>query len=306
MEKAIVMKPLAASIQIVIGLCLLLFVSNVNGQDFKLGGLKYAYYPQSEMKEGDNGEKTSFNEFGFFINIPKKIKSDSTILVNGVGYGSVNATMYNFSGAPSNEFEKKLEMFYYQVTLLRKWKKDWTFVSALKPTLASDFEEKLSIDDFVLQGAALVSKKMNDKVMLGGGIAHSTRWGTPIVVPTFSFRYKHKKHTVNALLPIKCVYNYSLLPKNNLKLGFKYIRNGADFNITTDFSNYNKINYSRANIGLIAMYQPRKIFRFELHTGISTGRVYRLVDYDRNVTKFDSKAEPFINIGFSIVPPKRD
>ena len=68
MEKAIVMKPLAASIQRVIGLCLLLVVTNVNGQDFKLGGLKYAYYPQSEIKKGNNGEKTSFNEFGFFIN----------------------------------------------------------------------------------------------------------------------------------------------------------------------------------------------------------------------------------------------
>ena len=304
MEKAIVMKQLAASIQRVI--CLLLFVTNINGQDFKLGGLKYAYYPKSEMKGGNNGEKTSFNEFGFFINIPKKLKNDSTILVNGVGYGSVNAMMYNFIGAPSDEFEKKMEVFYYQLTLLYKWKKGWVFVANLQPTLASDFEEKLSMDDFVLQGAVLVSKKMNDKLKLGGGIAHSTRWGTPIVIPTFSFFYKNKKHTVNTLLPMKCVYTYTLLPKDKLKLGFKYIRNGADFNITTDLSNYNKINYSRANIGLIAMYQPKKIFRFELHTGISTGRVYRLVDYDSNVTKFDSKTEPFINIGFSIVPPTRD
>ena len=163
-----------------------------------------------------------------------------------------------------------------------------------------------SIDDFVLQGALLATKKVNDKFKWGLGIVHSTRWGTPIVVPSLNFHYKHKKHDLNALLPIKIQYTHSYLPKDKLKLGFKYIRNGADFNITTDFSNYNKINYSRANIGLIAMYQPRKIFRFELHTGISTGRVYRLVDYDRNVSKFDSKAEPFINIGFSIVPPKRD
>ncbi len=306
MEKAVVIKPIVGWTQGVIGLCVLLFVTNVNGQDFKLGGLKYAYYPQSEIKKGNNGEKTSFNEFGFLINIPKKLKNDSTILINGIGYGSVNATMYNFLGAPSNKYDKKMEVFYYQATLLHQWKKDWTFVVNLQPTLASDFEEKLSIDDFVLQGAVLVTKKMNDKIKLGGGIAHSTRWGSPIVVPTFSFFYKNKKHTVNALLPASCVYTYSMLPKNNLKLGVKFITNGANFNISSDFSKINKLNYSRANIGLIAMYQPRKIFRFELHTGISTNRIYRLVDDNLNVTTFDSKAEPFINIGFSIVLPQRD
>lgn len=76
MEKAIVMNPKVGWIQGVIGLCLSLFVTKVNGQDFKLGGLKYSYYPQSEMKEGNNGQKTAFNEFGFFINLPKKLKND--------------------------------------------------------------------------------------------------------------------------------------------------------------------------------------------------------------------------------------
>lgn len=307
MEKAIGMKPIISSTQRVMGICLLLFTTNAYSQDFKLAGLHYANYPKSEINNGSGGEKTSFNEFGFFVNVPKTFKNDSTILINGLGYASVNATMYNFSGLPSNEEDKKLQTFYYQVSLLHKWNDKWSFVASLKPTIASDFEQSLSIDDFVLQASVLVSKKMNDKMKLGVGVLNSTRWGSPLVLPALSFHYKHKKHQLNALLPVNLKYTYSFLPKNNLILGMKYARNGADFNVySSTTANVNKINYSRANIGFLATYKPRKFMRFELHTGISTGRTYNLIDDNLNVTDFSSKAEPFVTIGFSIVLPQKD
>lgn len=153
----------------------------------------------------------------------------------------------------------------------------------------------------------LVSKQMNDKMKLGVGVINSTRWGSPIVIPALSFHYKHKKHQLNALLPVNFKYTYALLPKNKLKLGFKYARNGADFNIYSSNSpEVDKLSYSRANIGFLTTYKPKKLMRFELNAGISTGRVYRLVADNLNVNEFDSKAEPFITIGFSIVLPQTD
>jgi hypothetical protein len=150
MEKTIGMKQLISSTQRVMSMSLLLFITNTYGQDFKLAALHYGYYPPSEVKNGTGGEKISFNEFGFFVNIPKKFNNDSTALINGFGYTSVNATMYNFSGLHSHEEDKKLQMFYYQISLIHKWNKKWTFIASLKPTIASDFEQSLSIDDFVL------------------------------------------------------------------------------------------------------------------------------------------------------------
>jgi hypothetical protein len=301
------MRPLTKTIifQRVTVISALLFVSNVYSQDFKLARVQYANYPKSVIKNGSGNQETSFQEFGAFVNLPKMFNNDSTALINGVGYGFVEATMHNFPSLPSSEYNKKLQLFYYQVTLIHKWNKKWTLLASLKPTIASDFVEKLSSNDLVFQGTIMVVKNMNDKLKLGVGVLNSTRWGPPIVLPTVSLNYKYKKHQFNAHLPISLKYTYSLLPKEKLKIGVKYARNGANFNISNaKMPEIDKLNYSRANIGLFASYQLTRMLRLEARGGVSTGRIYRLVDDDRNVLDFDSKAAPFFNIGISLIPPK--
>ena len=135
---------------------------------------------------------------------------------------------------------------------------------------------------------------------------NSTRWGSPLVLPVVNMHYKNNKHNVNALLPINFKYSYSLLPTEKLKLGVKYARNGADFNVlVSDMIKIDKLNYSRANIGLVLNYKLTKILRIEAYGGISTGRIYKLVDFNKNVYDFDSKASPFFNLGIALVAPSR-
>lgn len=294
------------TVQKVMTISLLLFLVNSYAQDFKLAGLHYAHYPKSEMKGATNNQSTSFQEFGTFINIPKTFNNDSTALINGVGYGFVEATMYNYPLLPSNEHKKKLQLFYYDLMFVHKWNEQWILLVNLRPTIASDLEEKLSSDDFVFQGAIMVTKVINDKVNIGAGLVNSTRWGAPIVVPALNIRYKTKKHTINALLPLKVKYTYSLLPNEKLKLGAKYTLNGASFNISdTEISEIDKINYSRANIGGLISYKLTNILRLEAYGGVSMRRVYRLVDTKKNVHNFDSEDAPFFNIGFSLVAPSK-
>ena len=57
---------------------LLLFLNNTYSQDFKLAGIHYANYPKAAIKDISGNQETSFNEFGVFINFPKKLKNDIT------------------------------------------------------------------------------------------------------------------------------------------------------------------------------------------------------------------------------------
>ena len=199
-----------------------------------------------------------------------------------------------------------LDFIYYQLTLVHEWNEEWSLVASIKPAVASDFGQKLSTDDLIFQGTIIATRKVNDKFKIGAGVVNSTRWGSPIVMPVLNMHYKYKRHNLNALLPMNIKYTYSLLPKEKLKLGMKYARNGANFNIyASDLSEIDKINYSRANIGVLANYQLTKILRLEAYGGVSTGRIYRLVDFNENINNFDSKPTPFFSVGMVLVSPKR-
>jgi hypothetical protein len=284
---------------------LFFFLNNGYSQDFKLAGINYVDYPKSEIKNATRSQETSFQEFGTFVNFPNKLKNDKTTLINSFGYGFVEATMYNFTQPQTNEYVIKLQEFYYQLMLLHKWNKKWSLLVNLKPTLASDFEQKLSSDDFVFQGAVIATRKINDKFKIGAGVASSIRWGSPRVIPLVHLHYNNNRHNLNAILPMNFKYTYSLFPDKKLKLGMKYARNGAGFNISDDnLHDMDKINYSRANIGVLANYNLTKILRLEAYGGISTGRIYDVVDFNKNEYEFGSQAAPFFNIGIVIISPK--
>ena len=55
------------------------------------------------------------------------------------------------------------------MTLAHKWNEKWTLLANLKPTVASDFEQKLSSDDLIFQGAIIATRKINDKFKIGAG-----------------------------------------------------------------------------------------------------------------------------------------
>ena len=175
----------------------------------------------------------------------------------------------------------------------------------LEPTIASDFKSNLSSDDFVVQSMALLTKRIKTNFLIGGGLAYTTRFGYALVMPVFPIKYESGKHRINALLPIKLVYSYHLNDK--LDIGVKGLVNGANFNITgysNDVIEFNKLNYTRGNIGPKIDYKPNKIFTIEFAGGISTNRTFRLVDIEDNTYNNSTSSGAFFNIGLVIKPSR--
>ncbi len=284
----------------------ILIISNVKAQDLKLAGLQYVNYGKSEIKDTEGNQEASFQEFGAFVNIPLRLKNNKSVIVNGLGYGFVEASRYNSLALSDNDLQKKLQKFYYQFTLMHQFNQKWNVLVNLKPTLASDFEQSLSSDDFNFQSAFIATRIINDKFKLGAGVANTMRLGTLRFTPVVNFYYKNNRHQLDALLPLNLKYTYAFLHEKKLKLGLNYGINGADFNVAPIQDNeVDKINYSRANLGLLVNYQLTPSLRLKANGGISARRIYHMEDVHGNEYDFDSEAAPYFNAGIVLVPPKR-
>lgn len=281
-------------------ICILIFVSNIFSQDFELTGIRYLNYPAI-----DNND-FSVQEFGAFLNIPTQLKNNKTILINGFFYGQVRVNDLENHIATIDQ-KLVLHAISYRFTMIQKLNKKWTFIGLLEPTLASDFESSLSSDDLVIQSMAVASKKISTKLTLGAGLLYSTRFGRPTVIPVVPIKFTANKHRIKALIPTKVLYAYAVKP--NLDIGIKATINGANFNIT-GFSNQtddiNKINYTRANIGPVLYYKPKKIITLELTGGISTNRRYNSVLANDDVLETTLPTQAFFNFGLIIKPDIND
>jgi hypothetical protein len=274
---------------------------NTYSQDFELAGVRYINYPRSRVNNQANSE-FAVQEAGAFFNIPVVFKDKKTVLVNGLSYAAVNVN-FQATTMPNVPPSTTLQALTYRLMLLHQTKTNWSLAGVFEPTLASDFKSTLSRDDLVVQSMVLAIKQLNKNFHLGAGLAYTTRFGNPMVVPLLPIRFKSGRHRINAMLPIRLLYAYELYA--GLDIGLKAVVNGASFNVTgysTTNVEINKINYTRANLGPVIYYRPRKFVTIEITGGLNTNRNLQIVDvYNRSLNNTTS-TEGFINIGLVIKP----
>jgi hypothetical protein len=290
----------------------LLFLSEqVNAQEnFKLAGIASALYPKTTFKDNTFTQEYSIIEHAAFINLPYRFKNKKTVLINNFRFSWVDIEGENIPTLGSSQNKEDLYALTYGLSLIHKLNEKWVLVVNLKPTWASDFEEKLSADDFIFQGGLIATKKVNQNFNIGGGIISNMRFGKPTVLPVVSIKYKKGKHHIKALLPFQSSYQFSIDKKEKLKIGLKHNVKGAEFNVSTsNVANpskfqINKIRYSRINVGATVNYNITKFVRFELYGGYSTMGKYNLIDKSDNLYEFDMTGGSFIQFGIGIATPQ--
>ena len=285
-----------------------LIYSIVTAQDLKLAGVDYFNYSNSAVKGAPGNIKIAFQEGGVFVNVPTPLRGGKTTLVNGIRYASVQPTVEG--GTINGDNSLNFQTICYTFGAIHKFKNNWTGTIMLSPTLASDFKTSLSGADFVMQGYITLSKKLSNNLLIGGGITYNTRLGIPLPLPAFQLLYKNERQRVYILLPSVAEYLYSVGSDRKINVGFRTALNGAYFNYTSNDNSSNsnkfdKVHYSRANVGPLLNYRIGKSFQLEAFGGVCTLRKYRFQDVNRNDIKFDARSSGFFNIGFSMVLPAK-
>lgn len=292
--------------KIIISVLLLLLSGHlVLAQDIRLAGVENFDYLKAPVKNTEGNYESSFREFGAFAAFPVQSKDKKTIIVNGFQYALVQASVFDRATSVTNS--RDFQSITYNFSIIQNLTDKWKVAATFTPSIASDFKDKLSSDDFFIQGSLTGIRKLSDFSSLGAGISYTTRFGTPLLLPTVYFRYYRDRQKVNIFLPMQADYTYSLDANDKLNAGFRMGLNGTNFHVTGNNINsdadINKLRYARINAGPVISYKVCKILKLEATGGLSIARKFEFMSGDAKQYTFNSNSTGFINIGLSLIAP---
>ena len=300
-SKKTIMKPF-------IYIVLFFYCTSLLAQDFQLAGVAYNYFPKISFQNGVGNQQISFTEASTFLSIPIQFSNDKTTIVNTVKYTHLRPSLQDLPLISPKEDDEQLHKLSYSFLLLHKFNEKWTFITRLMPLIASDFKDSFSQDDLFFQGAALLSRKMNEHLTLGAGAVYTVQTGEPRFLPVLQVKYEKEKHLVDIVLPSYVTYLYTVDKKENISLGFHAKFEGARYNISIDEfiegtpDAIDSVIYARANAGALLRFKIFKKFHLDVSGGISTARRYQFETDQNQSFNFDPTAGTFIGLGLFYIP----
>jgi len=240
-------------------------------REFVIAEINYVNYSTSEFQKNNHQGDVRFSAINLRFTLPKLLKNKKTLILNGFEFNNLNPTFSDNTNA-----SPKTRGFFsiaYNFALRNPiGTKGWNYTLSLKPTIASDLEEKISSEDLILQALAIFSKRANSNFKYGFGLSFNTRFGEKQIVPIIQLNYKKNNWETKSYLPAYIGHFYNF---NRSKLGLSINVNGNNYN----FSNSNTINidldklsYSRINIGPEYEMYLLKNIKLNLNGGITIAK----------------------------------
>ena len=182
----------------------------VDAQTSDLARVEYTYFPQSDSEN-------SFRRFRTLINAPIRLKKDGSFLVFGAEYRNIDLK-YQDSAPFITEDLERFQSFNLSLGYTFKINDVWRFGVRAGTIAASNFEDGVKSDDFLVQAALYFIKDIdmedqpgtmkNKRLILG--LRYSTTAGRPFPLPVINYNVRASEK-----------WSYTLgVPKTNLKYYF--------------------------------------------------------------------------------------
>lgn len=160
---------------------ILLSTSNIIAQVSDLGGVDFT----SIIGDGDD---PNFNRYRIWVNIPTKLKKKDHFLVNGLRYSNAKINFDRVESFSTTELEEFHTLEYtlgYTFLLNEKWR----FTAQVAPRITSNLTESISSDDFIINGAIILIRTLNNKKKsrLSLGLTYSQTIGIPAPIPFITY-----------------------------------------------------------------------------------------------------------------------
>jgi hypothetical protein len=284
----------------------IVLVSDSYSQNFELLTVKSAYYPAQEIEDPRSDGQIGIREWGVQLAIPHFIqKEDSTIVIHKIAYGDLRIDAEIGMAPSTTAATQRYQSISYNLGLIKGLGAHWLAVVNVQPTLASDFEEKLSGDDFLLQANALLINSKNEKFNYGFGLAYTTRVGRQIVLPMGLFTYTTRRLDVDIVVPNNLTITFKT-PQKTMAYGIKAGIDGGVFNTTNNIAplgvSIDKVGYSRLILAPTISAIFFTALRIQLLGGLAVGRRLELLDSQEEVIDWAPKNAPFVGLNLSLTP----
>ncbi len=268
-----------------------------NAQGFTLFELNYTRFGNAEVPNSPLNEETSFQELEASLNIPIRLKNDKLILVNGLRYRLVTPDV------DTDIANLNLHFIGYSLQAIKPLNDKLTLIAAIVPALSSDLQDDITNDDFLFTGSAAMRKKVSEQFSYALGIAFTSRFGEPLVLPIVQIKHQKNRFTLNAALPS----GVTALWKNktgNLSYGFSANASGSQYHLS--LPNYDVARFTRINLGPSVEYRVKGPLVLMANAGVALRRQFEFIpEAGSNTITLDPDNTGFFNIGLAIKPQPR-
>lgn len=285
----------------------LLFCNKARAQDFNLFRIQSSYYSSQSIQGSLSDSKIGFKEWSAELSIPQMIKNKKTILIHTLNYGNLSVdTEGSFINTPFKS-SKSYHTISYNLGIIGKLNETWSMALNARPTIASDLDNNLDIDDLLFQASVLAIKAKSKSIKYGFGLMYSTRFGRQLMLPMALFRYSNSNINLDLLLPNRL----SLIMKteSSLNYGFEAILNGGLFNNTSQIEFLNtsidKASYSRLSLGPVLTYKLKGIIKLSMTGGYALARRLEFIDISKEINEQTPENGLFFRFGLSVSPNKQ-
>lgn len=286
---------------------LLLGCSPVMSQNLQLAGFSFTRFPSAELSDSPLNQKVEVNEYNFFLNLPKQFKNEKTILINGLQYRLV--TTFTDNDLNLGLDKQHLHLVGYRMTVLHQLANQWKVFVSLNPTLSSTFNTSLERNDFLFNGLLQFVNKKTDRLSYGGGIAFTSRFGSPIFIPALQLTVRSDKSKLRIILPRGITYDRYF---GKFTVGLKVAASGSRYNVNNSRTNLlneteliDKLAYTRVIIGPSVSCRVGKIVQLEASGGIAIARNVELQGDLFDDENYHVGHGPYFQLGIAVVPPKK-
>ena len=296
-KEKIMKKKATASILIIlffIVLCKSLIAQEVFGLSYQ-----YEYFPSAKLADPttnleDMEIQTSTYKIGAAF--PLVLAKGKIIILNSMNYRHVN---FNYKNHPPDARIDQTQSIEYTAFMIDSLSAKWSMVVVITPGVASDFESKVTADDFSFQGVFGFMRKFSEKFSLGSGIAYSREFGPSIPMPFIYFEWIIlPKLSAKGLLPIDLNFLYKYNKKFDFGLfvgvsGNRYHGSPTKYDVDNP-----QMEYSEGTVSPKMQYHITDMLHLNIEGGYTFYRNFELLDGDKSHQSFDMENSGYLRASF--------
>jgi hypothetical protein len=221
------------------------------------------------------------------------------LMLNRLDYKRVD---FNYRNLPDDNSDiEQAQSIEFTAFLIDSLSEKWKMVAILTPGFASDFETKLSSDDFTFQGVFGFIRQLGENLSLGFGAAYIRDFGPPLPLPFLYLDWdKTEKLNISGIIPSNLDLSYNLYPKIDLGLSFRVGGNryhGNSNKYSDEQGNPIKnpqMEYSEGTISPIAKIHFLEWLHLNVEGGYAFYRNFEFLDGDNVKSSLDLERSGYL------------
>lgn len=255
----------------------------------------------------NNSNSVGLRHASISINLPLRLKKG--MLTNSLLFSRYNID-YNTNETMNTATIENFKTLKYTLGYFTEISDTWGLKTNISPTISSNFESSLTMDDVFFNGSLAFIKSYKES-SLHFGLVYNTNFGTNKPMPIISYSRKVNNAVSYILgMPItKIEYIINKTNKANFYLKPKGFYSNISDNLTINSTDKaEKVKYKSIQSGVNYSHALNDLWKLSLDAGYQFSSKYELLNNGESIYEFKTKNSIFVglNLKFNLLKNKKN